>query len=229
MAEYMAKGRSGKLAKFPPLDVYLVTDRLLAAGRSEEDIVREALAAGVRWVQYREKNLAARQQVETAERLCRLVKAAGGCFLVNDRVDIAVAVGADGVHLGQEDMPLAFARRILGEDKVIGVSVSTVEEALRAEREGADYLGAGAVFATATKPEAGGIGLEGLKAIREAVSLPLVAIGGITLENASAVIEAGADGIAVVSAIVRAAEVRRAAQQLLEKVRAARREAERKR
>lgn len=191
--------------------------------------MQEALAAGVRWVQYREKALPARQQVEAAARLCRLVQATGGCFLVNDRVDVAMAVGADGVHLGQDDIPLALARQILGEDKIIGISVSTVEEALEAEKGGADYLGVGAVFSTPTKPEAKGIGLEGLAAIRRAVFLPLVAVGGITAENAAAVIKAGADAIAVVSAIVAAADIRQAAQELLEKVHEAQKEAKRKR
>ena len=161
------------------LEVYLVTDRRLAGERDEAEIVLSALRGGVRLVQYREKELSTCQQVEQARRLLCLTRQHGAFFLVNDRVDVALAVGADGVHLGQEDLPLPIARRLLGRGKIIGVSVQSPEEARRAEAAGADYLGVGAIFSTSTKPDAGAIGLVGIRAIRSAVRLPLVAIGVI--------------------------------------------------
>ncbi|NPV91553.1 MAG: thiamine phosphate synthase [Firmicutes bacterium] len=198
------------------LNVYLVTDRLLAGERDELEIVRAALEAGVRVVQYREKQLTTRQQMEQAARIRRLVNEYRGRFLVNDRLDIALAVEADGVHLGQDDLPLHEARRILGPGPVIGVSVQNREEALEAQAGGADYLGVGALFSTPTKSEAPVVGLKGLQEIHRAVEIPLVAIGGINRGNALEVIAAGADGLAVVSAIVAAPDPGLAASQLVE-------------
>lgn len=203
------------------MEVYLVTDRRLAGERSEEEIVRDALLGGVRVLQYREKEYSTREQITRASRLCSLARRHGAVFLVNDRVDLALAVDADGVHMGQEDLPLPAARRILGLEKIIGVSVENVEQAVRAEAEGADYLGVSAIYSTPTKLEAPAVGLEGLKAIRRAVKLPLVAIGGINRENAAEVIRAGADGIAVVSAVVSAPDPREASLTLIKEVRRA--------
>jgi thiamine-phosphate pyrophosphorylase len=183
--------------------LYLVTDRVLSGGRPLEKIVRESVAGGVSVVQLREKNVGTREFLDQAFVLRQVASELGIPLIINDRVDIALACGADGVHLGQEDMPCAFARRIVGGDMTIGVSVSTADEALEAEADGADYLGVGPLFATATKPDAQpatGIGV--LRAIRRAVRVPLVGIGGITETNAGAVISAGADGVAVVSAII---------------------------
>jgi thiamine-phosphate pyrophosphorylase len=138
-------------------------------------------------------------------------------------VDIALAVDADGVHVGQDDMPAPLARKLMGPGKIIGVSVDNVEQALQAERDGADYLGAGPIFATPTKPDAAPpIGLDGLAEICRRVSIPVVAIGGITAENAGAVIAAGADGVAVVSAVVAAENVEEAARRLRQVVEKAR-------
>ncbi|MDR3570446.1 MAG: thiamine phosphate synthase [Syntrophobacteraceae bacterium] len=195
--------------------LYLVTDRDLSCGRPLEKLVRQSAAAGVTAVQLREKNATTRQFIEQAFALRKASAELGLTFIINDRVDIALACRADGVHLGQSDMPCALARRIVGQDMIIGVSVSTVEEAVEAEAIGADYLGVGPLFATLTKPDAlPATGLSVLRNIRRAVSVPLVGIGGITYKNGGEVIRAGADGVAVVSAIVSSADPEAAARAL---------------
>ncbi|MCL6613364.1 MAG: thiamine phosphate synthase [Firmicutes bacterium] len=205
-------------------ELYVVTDRGLAGGRPLVEVVRQALEGGARIVQLREKTLPTREMVELAAALKELARDYGARFIINDRVDVALAVDADGVHLGQEDMPARVARRLIGPHKILGVSVASVEEALRAREEGADYLGAGAVFPTATKGEASVIGLAGLRAICTAVDLPVVAIGGIDREKVAEVIAAGAAGIAVVSAVMAAPDPAAAAREILLAVEAARRD-----
>ena len=183
--------------------LYLVTDRVLSGGRPLEKIVRESAAGGVTVVQLREKHASAREFLEQAFVLRQVASELDIPLIINDRVDIALACRADGVHLGQEDMHCALARRIAGQDMIIGVSVSTADEALEAEAYGADYLGVGPLFPTPTKADAlpaTGIGVLGV--IRRAVRIPLVGIGGINYTNAGDVISAGADGVAVVSAII---------------------------
>jgi thiamine-phosphate pyrophosphorylase len=183
--------------------LYLVTDRGLSGGRSLEKILRESVAGGVTVVQLREKDAGTREFLDQAFVLRRTASELGIPLIINDRVDVALVCRADGIHLGQEDMSCALARPIVGEDMIIGVSVSTVDEALEAEADGADYLGVGPLFATATKPDAlPATGLDVLRAIRRAVRIPLVGIGGINDANAGDVVGAGADGVAVVSAIV---------------------------
>jgi thiamine-phosphate pyrophosphorylase len=195
--------------------LYLVTDRVLSGGRPLEKIVRESAAGGVTAVQLREKNAGAREFFEQASELRQVASDLGIALIINDRVDIALACRADGVHLGQSDMHCARARLIVGKDSIIGVSVSTVDEAMEAEAEGADYLGVGPLFATLTKPDAlPAIGLGVLRSIRRAVRIPLVGIGGITYDNAGDVILAGADGVAVVSAIIASADPGAAARAL---------------
>ena len=195
--------------------LYLVTDRVLSGGRSMEHIVRESIAGGVTMVQLREKNAEAREFLDQAFALRQAASELGIPLIINDRVDIALACRADGVHLGQADMPCALARRIIGKEMIIGVSVSSVEEALEAEAEGADYLGVGPLFPTLTKADAlPATGLDVLRGIRKAVSIPLVGIGGITPANAGDVIRAGADGVAVVSAIVANPDPRTAAREI---------------
>ena len=187
----------------PDYALYLVTDRSLSRGRTTVDVVREAVAGGATCVQLREKQASTRDFLEEARALSALLRAQRVPFLINDRVDIALAVGADGVHLGQQDMPIADARRLGPSSWIIGVSAESLEDAIRAEKEGADYIGVSPVFSTPTKTDtARPLGLEGLRAMRAAVRIPLVAIGGIQLHNAREVIRAGADGLAVVSAIV---------------------------
>ena len=170
-----------------------------------------------------EKNCGTREFLEEARAFQAALRGTGVPLVVNDRVDVALAVDADGVHLGQQDMALADARRLGPPGWIIGVSAECVEDAIRAEREGADYIGVSPVFATPTKIDtARPLGLEGLRQMRAAVKIPLVAIGGIHAGNAREVIRAGADGLAVVSAIVSADSPREAARQLRREIEAAR-------
>lgn len=198
------------------LGLYVIT-AADAGGRGHLDVVRAALAGGADAVQLRDKEMGGGDLYCLALEALELLKESGGdqLLLVNDRVDVALAAGADGVHLGQEDLPAYAARRILGAGAVLGVSASSVEEALAAEREGADYLGVGPVFPTPSKPDAGEpIGLNGLRAIRRVVGLPLVAIGGINEDNLEDVFAAGADGIAVISAVTSALDMEKAVRRL---------------
>ncbi|MEJ5347012.1 MAG: thiamine phosphate synthase [Chloroflexus sp.] len=194
--------------------LYVVTDAGLSRGRSHRAVIEAAIVGGATVVQYREKHASTRQMIVEAQELRDLTRRAGVPLIVNDRVDVALAVDADGVHVGQDDMPVALARRLIG-NKLLGVSAHSLSEALQAVRDGADYLGVGPIFATTTKPDAASpIGLDGLRAIRQHVSIPIVAIGGINQANAADVMRAGADGIAVVSAVVAADDVTAAARQL---------------
>ncbi len=195
--------------------LYLVTDRSQSRNRSNHDVVAAAIAGGVRCVQLREKQCSTREFLNEARILLALLRPLAIPLIINDRLDIALAVGADGVHLGQDDLPPAEARRLAGNRLIIGVSAESVEDAVRAEHQGADYIGISPVFSTATKPgHAPPLGLDGIRAIRARTSLPLVGIGGITTDNVAAVFAAGVDGIAVVSAIVAADDPTRAAMAL---------------
>ncbi len=199
----------------PDLSLYLVTDRALSLGRATVDIVRAALGGGVTCVQLREKHCSTRQFVAEALAVRELLAGTGIPLIINDRLDVALAVGADGVHLGQTDMRIADARRVLGHAMLIGISAECVEDAVRAEAEGADYVGISPVFSTLTKTDtAPALGLDGVALIRSAVSLPLVGIGGVKPGNAAEVIRAGCDGLAVVSAIVSAPDPQCAAAEL---------------
>lgn len=196
--------------------LYVITDAQLARGRSHVEVIHAAIEGGATIIQYRQKEGTTRRLVEEAQALRKLTWQADIPFIVNDRLDVALAVEADGVHVGQDDMPATFARRLMGA-RIVGVSVTNLQEALQAERDGADYLGVGPIFATPTKPDAAPpIGLEGLAEICRSVSIPVVAIGGINVHNAAAVIAAGADGVAVVSAVVAAPDVAAAARRLRE-------------
>lgn len=198
--------------------ICLVTDRRLCGGHSLLSVVESALRGGVNVVQYREKEAGTRRMLDEAGALNSLCRKYGALFVVNDRVDVALAVGAPGVHLGQEDMPPAVARELLGPEAVIGVSASSVREAVGAEDGGADYIGASAVFATPTKAEAPALGLAGLSEICRAVSVPVVGIGGLNTGNSAAVMAAGARGVAVVSAIMAADDPEGAAGNLVREV-----------
>lgn len=199
----------------PDYSLYLVTDTVLAGTRGVEVVVHAAVAGGVTIVQWRHKNGDDRVPLLRIASLREWLRQRHVPFVINDDVDLALSCDADGVHVGQGDMPCVVVRRRMGADRVIGVSVGTVAEARQAERDGADYLGVSPVFATPTKTDApAATGLDGLAAIRAAVRLPLVAIGGIHAGNAAEVISAGADGIAVVSAIMAAADPRAAAREL---------------
>ena len=199
--------------------LYLVTDRRLSLGRSTVEVVAAAVSGGVTCVQLREKHCSTREFLDEARRVRELLVGTGVPLIINDRLDVALAVAADGVHLGQNDMHLSDARRLVGERLVIGISAESVADAIRAEAEGADYIGVSPVFTTPTKMDtAPPLGLEGLREIRRAVSLPLVAIGSIRHDNAAEVLRAGADGLAVVSAIVSAPCPRTAAAALRQQI-----------
>jgi thiamine-phosphate pyrophosphorylase len=205
------------LAIRPAVDwsLYLVTDRALSLGRPIEEIVLAAVAGGVTAVQLREKNCSTREIVALARALMQLLTPRGVPLLINDRVDVALAAGADGVHIGQSDMAYRDARALLGARALIGLSVETAEQACEAQLYDCDYLGVGPIFPTTTKSDAAPAwGLDRLAELRKSSRHPLVAIGGIGASNVAMVTAAGADGIAVVSAICSASDPRAAAAQL---------------
>lgn len=185
--------------------LYLVTDRGLARGRSTFDIVKAAVSGGVTCVQLREKDCSTLEYIEQALAIKNFLGEREVPLIINDRLDVALAVAADGVHLGQSDMPLEMARKIAGPSMLIGISAESVQDAVQAEKGGADYLGISPIYATPTKTDTVfPLGLEGLREIKKRVKIPLVGIGGLNKFNAAEVIRNGADGVAVVSAIVAA-------------------------
>lgn len=194
--------------------LYLCTDRGLMTSRTVEQSVEQAVCGGASVIQLREKHLSSRDFYETALKVREVTARYHVPFLVNDRADIALAVGADGVHVGQSDLPCTAVRRMMGEDALIGVSVSTVEEALAAQADGADYLGVGAMFATGTKEDAAVVSRDTLRAIRAAVDLPIVIIGGVNAATIPQFAGLGIDGAAVVSAIVAQPDIEAAARNL---------------
>lgn len=194
--------------------LYAVTDRHWLDGRRLIDVVRESLDGGVTMVQLREKTLEEEKFLEEAKELQALCRERGVPFLVNDNVEIAREMNADGVHVGQSDMEALDVRAILGPDKILGVSAQTVEQAVLAEKHGADYLGVGAVFPTGSKDDADDVSYDTLKAICQAVSIPVVAIGGITQQNVEKLAGSGICGVAVISAIYAQKDIRAAAAEL---------------
>ncbi len=192
----------------PDYSIYLVTDDGCLQGRALIDCVREALEGGVTLVQYRAKTASSAEMYAEALQLKALCDSFKVPLIINDRLDIAMAVGAAGVHLGQDDLPCAAARKILGEDYLIGVSAHNPAEAKTALQSGADYLGCGAVFGTATKADVKKLGTEGLTAICREKGLPVVGIGGVTADNYREVRAAGADGAAIVSGILAQPDIR---------------------
>lgn len=211
----LCPGWSGRARLREDLRVYLVTDRRAARGRSVEEIVEDAILGGVSFVQLREKGVCTRDMVALGENLRRVTRRHGVPLVVNDRIDVALAVEADGVHIGQDDMPARMARRLMGEGAIIGVSAGSEEEAKQAEQDGADYVGVGAVFSTVSKSDAGHpIGLEGLLRVVRATSLPVVAIGGITADVANQCALTGAAGVAVISNIMSASNPKEASKTL---------------
>ncbi|MEF9476199.1 MAG: thiamine phosphate synthase [Candidatus Mariimomonas ferrooxydans] len=184
---------------FHPL--YLITDRTIS-GLSHSEIARQAVTAGVRTIQLREKNMSGRDLYQEAVFLRSLTLRHRATLIINDYVDIALAVNADGIHLGQDDMPVKEARKILGESKIIGISTHSLKQALRARKAGADYIGFGPIFHTATKNAGVPKGINSLTEIKRHIKIPVVAVGGINIENAPDVLKAGADTIAVASGIL---------------------------
>ena len=196
--------------------LYAVTDRMWLNGRTLKEVVKESLDGGVTFLQLREKNLDDKHFLEEAVELQELCKQYKVPFIVNDNVDISLKMNADGVHVGQSDMQAADVRAKLGPDKIIGVSAQTLEQAVLAQQRGADYLGVGAVFPTGSKADADDVSFETLKAICEAVTIPVVAIGGITQENLEQLKGSGICGIAVISAIYAQSDIKEASRKLKE-------------
>ncbi|PSQ30241.1 thiamine phosphate synthase [Halobacteriales archaeon QS_9_67_15] len=203
-------------------DTYFVTQESRSEGRPTLEAVEAAVAGGVDAVQLREKDRSARERYHLGRKLRKITRDADVTFVVNDRVDLARAVDADGVHLGDDDLPVAVAREQLGTDAVIGRSVSFVDDARRAQKAGADYLGVGAVYATGSKDdiddEEHEIGPDRVNDIADAVDIPAVGIGGVTADNAAPVVEAGADGVAVITEIAAADDPEAATRRLGEVV-----------
>jgi thiamine-phosphate pyrophosphorylase len=199
--------------------LYLVTDRKLSLGRSLLEVIKPAVDGGVTVVQLREKEIDSREFYREALEIKEYLDGRDIPLIINDRLDIALAIDAAGVHLGQEDLPIGVARKILGPGKIIGASVFTPDEARQAEAMGADYLGLSPIFVTATKPELmNQIGVEGIGPIRVATRLPLIGIGSMNEANAFSVIRAGLDGVAVVSAICCKPDVRAAAEKIMQEI-----------
>lgn len=197
--------------------LYLILDQQHTK-RNIVSIAIEAAEAGVDVIQYRDKILSKKEAMTVAQRLRDLTERAGVIFIINDDPALALAVDADGVHLGQEDIPVAIARRILGKDKLIGLSTHSVEEAIAANNLDVDYIGFGPIFHSKTKTVTSPHGIEGIGRIREFVSLPIIAIGGIDQGNASGVIKAGANGVAVISAILSAPNIAKAVLELKKEI-----------
>jgi thiamine-phosphate pyrophosphorylase len=202
--------------------LYVVLDRSATRGRDLGDVLEAAIAGGCRMVQLREKSWPSGTLLPLAERLRARCARAAVTFIVNDRVDLAVAVGADGVHLGQDDLPPRAARPLLPSSMILGLSTHSVEQARAARDAGADYIAVGSMFPTATKPDFQLVGPELLRKLRSEIRVPLIGIGGITPANVAEVIRAGADGIAVISAVCGAQDPRAATERFIAEIEAAR-------
>lgn len=206
------------------LDLYVITDEKIGRGRSHAELARLACAGGADAIQLRDKHKTPEELIRIGQEIRAITREAGALFLVNDSLEVALACGADGVHLGQDDMAAGRARSRVPRPFIIGISAGTVAEAVAAEEAGADYVALSPVFATSSKENAGpGQGLAVLRAMKAAVSIPVIAIGGITRENLGDVVEAGAEGVAVISAVVAQPDITAAARDLKERIAAAKR------
>lgn len=194
--------------------IYLVTDRDLMSTETLEEAVEQALIGGCTLVQLREKDCSSLEFYKTAVNVKAITDKYNVPLLINDRLDIALAVDAAGVHVGQSDLPVSVVRKIIGEDKIIGISAGTLEDALQGQRDGADYLGVGAMYATGTKKDANPTSMVELKKIRENVSLPIVVIGGINKERIKDFEGSGIDGLAIVSAIIAQKDIAEATREI---------------
>ena len=199
--------------------LYLVTDRKMLRARDLGQSIELAIQGGVTLVQLREKSVSTREFLQLALRVKEITSYYRIPLIINDRLDIALAVDAEGLHVGQDDLPMLKARELFGSRKIIGVSASTLAEALLAQQQGADYLGVGAVFSTSTKTDASEVSLEQLETIKKSVTIPVVAIGGINETNLKQVLATGIDGVSVVSAILAKEDILMAAKQLQELIR----------
>ncbi|WP_321417845.1 thiamine phosphate synthase [uncultured Methanomethylovorans sp.] len=202
------------------IDFYLVTDSGLSKKGTLSD-VQDSVVSGCKIVQYREKKKSTKEMISEALQI-KAICGDDAIFLVNDRIDVALAVDADGVHIGQDDMPIDVAREILGADKIIGLTVHDIDEAIEAENSGADYVGLSPIFDTATKSDAGkGIGTKRIMDVKNAINIPIVAIGGINKENCKVVIENGADSLVAISAVVCSDDVQRETREFITIIREA--------
>lgn len=204
--------------KYVNYSLYLVTERSLLQNIELERAVEEAILGGTTLVQLREKNISTMEFYKIAVDIKKVTDKYNVPLIIDDRLDIALAVDAAGIHVGQSDMPCDIARKLVGKDKIVGVSAGSVEEALKAQKDGADYLGVGAVFPTGTKKDATDVSMETLKEIVQKVSIPVVAIGGVSQDNVDKLADTGIDGISVISAILGKKDVRKAAKELKEAV-----------
>jgi thiamine-phosphate pyrophosphorylase len=200
------------------LCVYVLTNKKLAGAVNIVDVVKAAIEGGATVIQYREKEASTGEMIKEASAIQVVTKAAGVPLIINDRIDVALAIDADGVHVGQSDMPADLARKLIGPDKILGVSARTPELVAKAIADGADYLGIGDIFGTTTKKDTVVIGLAKFKQLVELSTIPVVGIGGVTKDNASGVIKAGADGVAVISAVFGKDDPKLAAHELFEAV-----------
>jgi thiamine-phosphate pyrophosphorylase len=199
----------------PNYGLYVVTDEGLSKGLTHVQIAERAVRGGADVIQLRDKSLGGRKLLEVAIQIKKVTKRSGALFIMNDRLDVALASGADGVHLGQDDLPLKEALRLVPKGFIIGITVHDVAEALEAQKGGASYLGLSPIFQTGSKSDAGtACGIKMIKDVKKKVSIPVVGIGGINATNAREVLEAGADGIAVISAVVSQPDVEKAARGL---------------
>lgn len=190
------------------LKLYLVTDSDILKGRDFYNCIEEALKGGVTMLQLREKDSNGKEFLDKAMKLRELTKKYNVKFIINDRVDIAMLCDADGVHVGQSDIPAEKVRKLIGKNKIVGVSARTVEEAMKAKEDGADYLGVGAIFTTTTKLDAKSVTVDKLSEIKKAVNLPIVVIGGLSLDNIDKLKQCKIEGYAVISAILKANDIR---------------------
>lgn len=195
--------------------LYLCTDRNLMSTKTLEEAVEEAILGGCTIIQLREKNCSSLEFYNIANNIKKITDKYKIPFIINDRIDIALAVDADGVHIGQNDLPVSVVRRIIGEDKILGVSASNIKEALKAVKDGADYLGVGSIYATSTKEDATVVTFEELKNIRDKVQIPIVAIGGINKDTISNFKNIKLDGVAVVSAVISSKNIKKSAEELI--------------
>lgn len=198
----------------PDYSLYLVTDRMRMSTRTLGEAVEQAVIGGCTLVQLREKDISALDFYALALEIKKITDRYGIPLIINDRIDIAMAAGAAGVHIGQQDIPADIARKVIGKDMLLGVSVGSAVEAIDAVKAGADYLGVGAMFPTGTKPDAGFVSMEELGRIRKAVDIPIVVIGGISRENAMLFRPMGVDGLAVVSAVIAQPDIKKSAADL---------------
>jgi thiamine-phosphate pyrophosphorylase len=210
LSKLLRQDKTGQLT-----GLYAVIDSEVLGGRRHIEVAEELIRGGAKIIQFRDKSRDKSERLSITQGLRDLCSRHSALFIVNDYIGLALATDADGLHLGQKDLPVSVARKILAIDKIIGCSVTTVDQATKAQSDGADYIAAGSIYPTSSKEGAVVVGLEGLRQIKQAVSLPVVAIGGINKDNAAEVLAAGADSVAVISAILKAEDIKEATRQII--------------